>query len=410
VGEALAQLPKAVAYYTVKVPQLLLNPVGTIRRGVEEQDFPAMRGMALLGWALPGLGISAAVTVICSFIVLIVTAIRGGGFAIGSLIGGIIFAAAVAVIGGAIIAFLYHRIFEFLIDKMKGHSDEKSRTNFLIATQVAGILSAVPKGLGVLFTSLGALIPVAALVALLPIVPSVVSLGATLITVLLVYRWFQYFEVHPVIPKVILALGALAVLFTAWGMLTSVRAAIASIGSGPSRTIDVRDVKDADTALETAQDALKKEKAAVVKEVAEKKVASKKEVKAAVEEAERESAKSSPPVAVTPPAPTDAEPETRPAPATRAPAPVAAEPEGQSPYEKYAVKRETVERRIAKDPTLLTRDEKLLTLYRKLHSIEKDARKSHGKGDDIVNQRLIEAETFERAEKVVDELYQRLAR
>ena len=82
---------------------------------------------------------------------------------------------------------------------------------------------------------------------------------------------------------------------------------------------------------------------------------------------------------------------------------------GLTPYQRYAQKREQIDRIIAADPTILTKNDEVLGLYKKIDSIQRNIRKGR-KAEDLVTQRLNEAETFERTAKLVDDLYQRLTK
>jgi hypothetical protein len=420
------ELPRAIAYYMATVPKLLFNPLGTIRQSIEDQRFPAMRGVPLIGWALPGLAAFGAVGLLSTLIVVIVGTIRGAGFAFGALIGGIIFTVAGGVIGGLVTAFIYHPVMEFIIRILKGQSDEKSRTNYLIIFLAAFVLFAIPTGVNTLIVAFVMLIPVAPVAALLPILPAVLQLGATLILVALAYHWFKFFRVHKLIPTIIMVLGALAVLGTVWGMIGSVRVAIASIGSGGSGRVVMSEAEAraaAAKAFESADvkravnDGKKATAAAAAAAAESEKVAAATPVqKPATDRPAAEArvaevpAHDSPPPAPPPPASETAAAHTAtaPPPAAETGTPAADATAGTTAYQRYAQRRDQIERMIAADPTLLTRNDEVLGLYKKIHTLQASIRKGKGGKDDIVTQRLIEAETFERTGKLVDDLYQRL--
>jgi hypothetical protein len=86
VGQVLAGVPKAVGYYLVNVPLMLLNPFGTIRKGIEEQPKDPMGKMELIAWALPGNIFSGAM----GFIAGLISQLIVGALSIGSLISGLI--------------------------------------------------------------------------------------------------------------------------------------------------------------------------------------------------------------------------------------------------------------------------------------------------------------------------------
>jgi hypothetical protein len=96
------------------------------------------------------------------------------------------------------------------------------------------------------------------------------------------------------------------------------------------------------------------------------------------------------------------------------PEPMNGNPGGNTEYMRWAAKRDAVEKAIAEDPTLLTHDPQLLGMYRNLHLVEGSITKKYvkkpGTPVDVVTQRLIEAETFEKTGKMVDDLYDHLRR
>jgi hypothetical protein len=429
------ELPKAIAFYLVTVPKLLFNPKGTILDSVENQRHPAMKGMQLLAWALPGIGTALAVSLVCSFLVVVINAIRGLGFGIGALIGGLIFAAAVTVGLSLLIAFFYHPVLKFIIKLLKGESDDTSRTNYLIISQAAAILGAVPSGLSILVLAFATLIPVAAIGALLPIVPSLIGLGSSLITVALAYVWFKYFNVHKVVPLVILVLGGLLVLSTLWGMIGSVRGAVASIGSGGTPAavvagtgVDAETLKhaQADAAKAQAQIAAAQGEAAkAIKEGKAQRDAALKQAQGLTAEATKAAAEATKDAVeatrdavdatkgasavVAPAHPSGAEPPEAKA-APEAPKPV----EANTAFQAYAEHRAFVFKRLAADPTLLRSDAQVLTLVTQLQKIDKDVRTRVAKGgaapaDDYLTQWLVEADAYPKARGVVDELYRKLA-
>ena len=49
----LAGLAKSVTYYLKVLPLMIIHPIGFVRRGINEQPWPAMNGPVLLAYALP---------------------------------------------------------------------------------------------------------------------------------------------------------------------------------------------------------------------------------------------------------------------------------------------------------------------------------------------------------------------
>lgn len=450
-GKVLADLPKAIGYYMIAVPKLLFNPKGTILKSVDDQPFPGIDGMPLIAWALPGLAGAVAVQMVCSFIALLITTIRTGfsfGAILVSLITMVVAPIIAGVVGGLCVAFLYHRVTAWFIKLLKGESDLKSRTNYLIFFQGTVILSIVPTAVGIL---LGALAFIPFVGPLLQLVPIVLQLAAVLITLGATYVWFKYFKVHPIIPKIILVLAALAALGTVFSALGTIGAAISSIrggGSAPAVTVgdgpkaaeepsdgdeDSTDAKPLDPKVKKQVEDAKKAAAKAIadgkkaaeegKEAAEDAAKEAKEAAdKAVKEAKEAAAKPEKPAKEAPKKEPEPEPEPKKVAATPTPAPnaegsdaaPATEPTGdQTPYQRWAAKRAFVEKTLDADPTLLTKDLGLATLYRQFSDKQKDIRKKIGgkngiAEDDLFNRRKAEAETFSQTGKLMDELYSKV--
>jgi hypothetical protein len=292
------------------------------------------------------------------------------------------------------------------------------------------------------------LIPIAAVGGVVGLVPALMSVGATAISVAVAYFWLKYFEVHPVIPKVVLVLGGLAVLFGVYGAVMN---AIHSFGAGSVHIASV-DTASAEAAVAEARamaangaltpeakkaiaDAQKVANAALTPEakraVADAQKAAGNAVAAAAAahaEAEKVAAADVHQAKATAPEPAHAAPpapDPAPEPAKHATAPPPSEPEKVVPptapesagssaaaYQHYVQRRDAIEKMIAADPTLLTKNDEVLGLYKRIHNLSQNIRKGHHGGniapDDVVTQRLVEAETYEKTGRLVDDLYQRL--
>ncbi|MGC4121388.1 MAG: FHA domain-containing protein [Myxococcales bacterium] len=453
-GKVMKDLPKAIAYYMAAVPKLLFNPKGTILKSVDDQKFPGIDGLPLIAWALPGMAGAVAVQMVCSFIALLITTVRTGfsfGAILMSLIMMVVAPVISGVVGGLIVAFLYHRVMAWIIKLLKGESDLKSRTNYLIFFQGIAILTIVPTAAGILF---GALTFIPFVGPLLMLVPIVLQLAASLISLGATYVWFKYFKVHPIIPKIILVLAALAALGTVFQSLGAIGAAISSIRGGGS-AVSAADVKDAAAAAaaaagdEDSTDAqpldpkIKKQiedaKKAGAKALADAQKAGKeaaeagkdavedgaKDAKEAAEKAgekikEAVKAEKQPKEASKKEPAAEPEPEPKKVAATPTPGPDAegsnaapAETGDQTPYQRWAAKRNAVEKALDADPTLLSKDQALAALYRQFSEKQREIRKKIGgktgiAEDDLFSKRKAEAETFSQTGKLMDELYSKV--
>jgi pSer/pThr/pTyr-binding forkhead associated (FHA) protein len=406
VGYFMKAIPKATAYYLAAIPLMLVNPLGFVRKGIEDQKVPPMGRMQIMAYAFPALLISALVGFLCSLIVGIVAGALSIGsiLPIGPLIG--------AVVGAVASGFVWHPVLEWIVRKLQGESDARSRSNMFAMAMTTVALLAIPQGLVVLF----ALIPL----PFVGLVPAVISLAATLISVFVYYSWFKSFGVVKWFQLGLLGLGALAVLGTGLTMIGTVTASIRGIGSGP-----------AVVAGAPATPATPEETQALIAKQQE-------EARKAIEAAQAKAAKAQPePAKVEPakvePAKVEAEPakvevakaETEPAkvepakveaqPAKVEPEPAKATPARSTSYPEYRTKLAEIEKAIEEDPTVLHRGDGLLQAYAQLHRARFDAeeklRRSQGRthpSQALVNQRVREAEVYKATWSLVDQVHQKL--
>lgn len=448
VGQVLAGVPKAIAYYLVNVPLLLLNPFGTIRKAIEEQPRDPMGKMELIAWALPGNLFSGAM----SFIGGLIGGLIAGNLAIGGLIGGLVFGAIFGVVGAVITGLIWHWLLEFFVTKVfKGESDARGRTNYFLQFQTATILVALPTALTIIITAIRFRfgIPV------IGIIPVLLSAAGGALTLFVSYKWMESFNVAKWVKIVLLVLMAL----TALGALAGIPGALAggggvSVGSSSGGGGDVGDVDDAqkqaleamkaagatDEQIKQAEEAYKAsreamkaagaagadaekaikeaEKAAneaakagaeaakagaeAAKKAAEEGKKAAEEGKKAAEEVKKaaEEGKKPPP------------PEEKPAVVEETPkgTPAAAIPSGGG-YPSWHAKYENIEKRVTEDPTVL-RKPAVLKLYQELQDeateAESKVRKDYKKVDPKTFMHLRDAELFDTSGKTVDDLHKAL--
>lgn len=447
VGQVLAGVPKAVAYYLVNVPLMLLNPFGTIRKAIEEQPKDPMGRMELIAWALPGNLFSGAM----GFIAGLISQLIVGALSIGSLIGGLIFGAIGAVVGSVITGIIWHPLMTWLIAKLfKGESDARGRTNYFLQTQTAIIIAVLPSGLTIIIAALRARFGI----PFIGVVPVLLSAVTGALSLFVAYKWFEHFQVVKWIKIVLLVLMGL----TALGALAGIPGALSggggvTIASGSGGgDVDVGDVDDAQkqaldamkaagaTAeqIKQAEDAYKASKAAMkaaaaatadaekaaedaknageeaVKKGAEAVKKGKEDIaKAAEDTKEKVDAKKPPPPedkVVEKPAEKPAEKPVAAAEPDVKPPPPAAIPSGNG-YPSWHAKFENIEKRVTEDPTLL-RKGSVLKLYQELQeeTAEADAkvRKDYKKVDPKTLMHLRDAELFDTSGKTVDALHKEL--
>lgn len=230
-------VPKAIGFYLLNVPLMAVNPIGTIRKGVEEQPHAAMGRMELAAYFIPA---NVFTPLLGSIAAVIATLIAGGGFAFGVLITALPVAAVSGVIGG-VIGFFFHPITTWIINFLKGESTARSRTNYALMFLTFTVLAAVPNALAVILGSL----PIPFINLLGPLLTMVVS-G---IGLFLAYQWVKAFRLVKWVEYVILVLGILSVLGTAYGFITGLIHQLT--GGGPSiassgGSVDIPEMTDAE--------------------------------------------------------------------------------------------------------------------------------------------------------------------
>jgi hypothetical protein len=355
-------VPKGIAYYLVNVPKLLVNPLGTVRRAIEELPMAPLGTTALIGYALPAMLATALLGSIAAGLALL---IGGFGFSLMSFIP--VVPAIIAVVGSVIVGFLFHPVVGWLVKILKGESDERSRSNYFLQMQTVSIVIAVPSALA---TILGALpIPFINLVG--PLLATLTSL----VTLYVVYQWWlNCFRVAAWFKYVVLVLGAVLVVSSAIGLVTGVIANIKGLGSGGTTVGSVELSGDAEEALKNAEklqkealanaDADTKDALAQVEKAREAALAATKAAGKAGGAAAKEAAeaaakmtKAAEEAARAAEVPDEGSAKTPPPPVRDEPTPT-----GSGGYGVFARHLEAVEKKLQADPTLL-RSADLQRLY-----------------------------------------------
>lgn len=462
VGQVLAGVPKAVGYYLVNVPLMLLNPFGTIRKGIEEQPKDPMGKMELIAWALPGNIFSGAM----GFIAGLISQLILGALSIGSLISGLIVGAIVAVVASVITGIIWHPLMTWLVAKLfKGESDARGRTNYFLQTQTAIIIAVLPSGLTIIIAALRARFGIP-FIGLVPVLLSAVT-GA--LSLFVFYKWMEHFQTAKwvkIVALVLMALTALGALagipgaLSGGGGITVAGSGGSGSGSGSSSgdsDLDIPDDLDDSTkqalamskkaidqareagtppeALKASEDALRQAIEQAKKANEQIKAAkggdkpagddkpakgddkpakgddkpAKGDDKPVVAKGDDKGKKPPPPEDK----PEDKTPEKPVAVAEPEPVktpPPAAVPSGNG-YPSWHAKFENIEKRVTEDPTLL-RKASILKLYQELQeeTSEADAkvRKDYKKVDAKTLMHLRDAELFETSGKTVDALHKEL--
>ncbi|MDP3236126.1 MAG: FHA domain-containing protein [Myxococcales bacterium] len=441
VGQVMAGVPKAIAYYLVNVPLLLLNPFGTVRKAIEEQPRDPMGRMELIAWALPGNLFSGAM----GFIAGLISQLVVGALSVGSLISGLVVGAIVAVVASVITGFIWHPLLKWVIEKLfKGESDARGRTNYFLQTQTSIILAVLPSGLAIIIAAVRARFGI----PFIGLIPVVLSAATGALSLFVFIKWMEAFNTAKwvkIVGLVLLALTALSALAGIPGALSGGGGmggtAIAS-GSGDSDASgDIDDaqkqaldamksagataeqIKQAEDAYKQAAAAAKAgqkaaadaEKAAelaakgadeVVKKGADEVKKGADEVKKGGDEVKVDAKKPPPP-------PED--PKEDPKPVAKA-----VEPDSPKPpppaipsgggYPAWRSKYDSIEKRVTDDPTVL-RNKDVLKSYQELQdkAAEADAKSRKDKKMDARTQgHLRDADLYEASKTTVDTLYKAL--
>lgn len=426
IGAMFVAVPKGIAYYLLNIPKILVNPVGAVRTSIDEQPAEPMGRTEIIGYALPALAIMMLLPAWATAIALLIAPPHSFQF----MLFVPIVPAISAIIGAVVYGFIWHPVTTWIIEKLQGQSDARSRTNYLLNMLTLMALIAVPQTLGILLS----VVPYLGLL-IAPILNVVVALAFTYVN----YKWFEHFGVVKWFKTVLLVIGALSVLGGVWGLITGIRVAVSGIGSGPTvvATTD-GDTEGEDLGVETmptdpaeAAEWSKKKQAQIM---ARAKEAQEKAQKAA-QDAQNAAADDAPPakdpVAEAPTRPStqlvtgketkptpaaDPEPvkETPPPQVKEEPVVAAPTPTVNGAYGAFARKRDTIEKTFEADPTVLKKSTELQRLYGEyldeVAEIDKKWGKEFGKNRERMklNQRLRDAELFEKSNNTIDSLAKKM--
>ncbi|MFT3710624.1 MAG: hypothetical protein QM817_23615 [Archangium sp.] len=431
IGALFVGVPKGLAYYLVNVPKLMFNPIGTVKKTIEEQPNEPMGPIALIGYALP----AGLITMLLGSWAGGLAALIGPGhvFLIGSFFP--IFSLIIGVVVAVVTGFVLHPVMTWIINKLQGKSDARSRTNYFLQLQTVQILFAIPTALVTILTSLP--------IPLIPLIASILGLllgvVSALVMMFLQVKWFEFFNVVKWFRTVVLVLTGLGVLGALGRGVDGIRFALATPSTIATPSIpdtsgdaEVAEGDDNSGGLEEMPSdpaeqkawALKRQKqieakqkaamAAVPKEAKDDGEAAPEPKKTKEAPPEPKTATKEPePKTAKEPEPKVAEPE--PVKDTPPPAKVAdAAPTPTGAYGGFFRKREAMERMFDADPTILAKNEDVRKLYSDyldaVGDVDKKWNKERSKKPELekLNARLREAELFSKTGKTVDQLAEKL--
>lgn len=432
IGALFVGVPKGLAYYLINVPKLLVNPVGTVRKTIEEQPNEPMGKIELIGYALPALVLAGALGSISRGLALLI----GPGHVfdlmsfipIGPLIGG--------VIGAVITGYVFHPVLTWVLDKLKGTHDARSRSNYFLQMQTVALVVAVPNALGTILGSL----PIPFINLLGPLLMIV----GTLASLYVVHAWMVHFEVVKWVLIVIKVLAVLALLGTGLGFVQGLIATIRGFGSGGGGSTEVATGETGDTEkpegvleemptdpeelkawqqkkIEAAQKkAAEMQKKALAaansgKDTADNVVADAKDTKKDAPpepKADKKDTKKDPEPKVED-KPVEPEPvavkDTPPPPVKDTPAPAAS-----GAYGAFARKRDAIEKLFESDPTVLQKSDDLRDLYAQYLEAQYELDKTWGKETAKkpqrarLHQRMRDADLFSKTARTIDQMAAKL--
>ena len=239
-GAVIAALPRAIAYYLAAIPLMALNPLGTIRRGIEEPKLKAMGPIELIAFFLP---VQLFANLVTAWAVGIGTLIGGGGFIFSAFIP--IVPLIVAVVASVISGLITHPLLRFVIERIfKGETDETTRTNYMVMIQTASALISVPTAVAAILTPVIARLSASfAPIALLLIIPALLMAVTTPLIPFISWSWMKAFKVADIWKTIFLILLILSALGGVGLMAKGVIGAISTMTSGTSTTISLKDDK-----------------------------------------------------------------------------------------------------------------------------------------------------------------------
>ncbi|MDQ3262472.1 MAG: FHA domain-containing protein [Myxococcota bacterium] len=422
-GYLMAAVPKALAHYLAAIPLMLVNPVGFVKKGLDQPKFGAMGRMELIAYAFPPYAAYALLV----FAGSVLAQLAAGALSLGAIlpIGPLI----TAVVAPVVMGFIWHPVLAWIVSKLGGDSDEASRSNMFVAAMTTFALMAVPAAVaGVL-----AFVPVAVL-GLLPILLQAV---VTLITLYVYFAWFQHFGVMKWFQYGLLALAALSVLGIVGSSVAVISATLsgggsasmASTGSGDGAEEVPEEWKSALAAAEASgnEEMIASVRSQMRESMAQMKAAGEPADDSQPSEAEEETvaAKATADGEVRPASatvgvankkePVKLDMPPPPPPVVVAAAVVKVAPVRGMAYPEYKKKLTAIESAIGEDPTLLQRVDGLLPLYQSMHREQheaeekmKAAQRKSQPWQTGVNTHLRDAEVYKQTQELVGRVHAKM--
>ncbi len=184
-------LAGAFIFYIVAIPTVLVNPIGNLRRGINDKPIDAFGPRTLIAFALPPLMLGVLLASGPGLVISIID----GTFNPRAILPLLIQLVAVTMVA-VIVGFGFHPVVSWLVASLDGKSDNQSRSNYFVT-----LFTVVPflfVGPGVAATVAGVSLPFIAALSHL------VMLLAVLLVLYVTYAWFVAFGVSRGASKAIL--------------------------------------------------------------------------------------------------------------------------------------------------------------------------------------------------------------
>ncbi len=269
-GAVIAALPKSIAYYLAAVPLMALNPIGTIRKGVENPKLKAMGPLELIAFILPAM---LATTLLGSWAGALGTLIAGGGFSFFGFFPIVSLAIGVAV--SVVAGLIAHPVTKFVIERIfKGETDEKTRTNAVIMGETAVLLAAIPSALATLLAAVIVKLTASfGAAGFLQIIPALLMAVTAPLSPFVGWTWVKAWRCAKWAQTLMLVVTILAGLGGLYRCVNSIVDAVHAVRAGAAATVTTDDDKKGDDA-KAGDDADKKDADADKKGDDDKKAAS----------------------------------------------------------------------------------------------------------------------------------------
>ena len=230
-------LAVGIGYLLKTAPLLVLNPLGTVRKQIQNPPLAGMQKVALAFLILPVLGFTAVAQTLVGGLA---AAIATGTLPIVSLITTAVIAVVVAVVFAVASGFVSHPVLGWLVNKLGGTSDARSRTTHIAMVMVTTLVLLAPSMLIALLTSIVArLSSVSSVFALINIVPALLMIVAIPLPALVQWFWFRSYNVVKWFQTLWLVFAVVLGVLGVGAAISTALAAVKAMGAGPGNVVVV---------------------------------------------------------------------------------------------------------------------------------------------------------------------------